>query len=785
MVAEMTSAADVYSKLLFQNKYGYPLWIPEPPLKHGEVVVGDVGYIQEGGFYRIFNAINPELNKYGAPEDFKPLQFPEENLNTVENWIPASTISSRIIQNFSVSASAGANIGTNSAGGGLHYKCTEDQGAILVLSDSATKSEVHNARRRIKNYMVPNCQKWIDFKDGELKEDDIRFVSGWVKTSQWLVGAITQDGREASVDFNAAIGYGNASFNVTASRLASPQSFYRTGPRLGALSSQQPNEPTDFPKDQCVFLHYFKLRTRWFFLKKLEAAAKPKDLHYHRDGTDDDQVMAADTSSIDSDDSDILEEVPAPHKPWDPVDFVLDYILVHSEAEVAVASTEDIVTLCDNQIPDDIREYLERTLPEIEVNEDGVGSLSFETFEVNPAASAPEQTSTSSVENRPVESASGNLANTGGVGPIDPSGSDYSPPQKPTARPSDPGVEGSSKQPTRSSKHHIEQNAGGITSLAYSPDGSRVVSGSEDGSITIWPADGGDPLVTRKDNEDAICAIAFNPDSSAFVTAARDGTLQVWETRTNADQPRATLVGHDGFVDTIAFSPNGRTIATGSVDFTVRLWDAMSGAAKHELRGHTAMVMLVQFSPGGEKVASTGADCTARVWDVETGAALAVMRGHEGVIYSLVFSPDTRRILTGADDGSARVWRTETGEELVTLREHAGAVWSAIFSADGKRVLSAAGDGFVKVCDSYSGEVILSIEAGDGINTAAFSNDGKLACTVAGDHIIRVWDLDTGKSLAAFEGHEDSVNIMQFSPDAKRIVSTSDDGTMRIWHMRE
>ncbi|KAL6303414.1 WD40-repeat-containing domain protein [Sparassis latifolia] len=268
--------------------------------------------------------------------------------------------------------------------------------------------------------------------------------------------------------------------------------------------------------------------------------------------------------------------------------------------------------------------------------------------------------------------------------------------------------------------------------------------------VTVRDAQGGVQLAPHEAHKMAVCALGVSPDGLMLLSAG-DEVVLLWKLST-----------------------------------TVRLWDVEKGETTHLLGGHTSIINCIVFSADGQRVATAAGDYTAGVWDVASGAQLSLLQGYVGILYTVAFSPDALRVVTGAE-GTVRVWRAETGEALVTLREHKKIVYHAMFSEDGQQVLSVGAEGRVKVCDSYSGEVLRSIDATanakDRLTIAAISRDGKLACTAARDNVVRVWNLDTGAAVAAFEDHKDSVQELIFSPDATRVISRSDDETMRIWNL--
>ncbi|KAH9949139.1 WD40 repeat-like protein [Amylocystis lapponica] len=801
----MPSAWEIYSEHLFRLGHGLPLWDPEPT-KMGPVLVGDVGYTREGAFYRLFNATHPAKHRinarYGVPVGYKPFRFPDFPLNRRDAAIPAGPLCSRSVRSVTVGGQVGVNAGLGGGGAGLQFQCTDEQGALLVMKEPATREELHPSRR-MANYMRQNHQSWYTFAtevcDLDIEREDIIFVRGWVKTAEWAVAAFVHEGRAAQLTFSGDFTAGaNASFTLATATNVTVLPEVSAGPRgmvqQGRRASLRITGPPDLDAaqdqlhEQCVFLHYYKMKMRFFWPRVMKAAAGPHELPSSGDHDYNDTDVAVDVAMEDEME---IEQVPA-SRSFDPVGYLLDYILEHSNAEVAIANDADILTLCkDREIPDDIKAFLDATQPHIEVNEDGLGMLSIEMLAAEVPASAEAVASEQSLE---VDAPGASI--TGPPPPIPP------PPSLSHTETTDEDVDHDDTSAVDENKTNddkgkgvasiarqgdvivLDDHTGGVCSLAFSADGIHVASGSEDSTIIIWDARTGQKVYELNVHDDTVCTLAFSPDGQELVSGARDGRVILWTVETG--EPRAFLDGHDGFVYSVVFSPDGQSVASASVDFTVRLWDTATGQALWSSDGHHAVVMLVAFSPDGKQIVSASADYSARIWDTETGTERWKLEGHEGVIYSIAFSPDGRRVVTGSDDGSCRIWSAQTGDELVTLREHTGSVWAAAFSPDGKNVLSAASDGTVKICDSFSGERVLVREQGDALVTAAaFSADGGRICAAAGDNALRVWSARSGRCLVTLEGHTDKVSHLKFSPDGDHIVSSSDDSTLRVWNLAQ
>lgn len=153
--------------------------------------------------------------------------------------------------------------------------------------------------------------------------------------------------------------------------------------------------------------------------------------------------------------------------------------------------------------------------------------------------------------------------------------------------------------------------------------------------------------------------MAFSPDGSRIVSGSNDKTVRVWDTFSGTEAIMHPLLGHEGRVTSVAFSPDGSRIVTGSCDKTIRVWDAFDGIEVFPpIQGHQEEVNCVAFSPDGFKIVSGSGDNTVRVWDALTGTAvMAPFRGHVGThITTVAFSSDGSKVISGSDDGTVRVW---------------------------------------------------------------------------------------------------------------------------------
>jgi WD40 repeat protein len=327
----------------------------------------------------------------------------------------------------------------------------------------------------------------------------------------------------------------------------------------------------------------------------------------------------------------------------------------------------------------------------------------------------------------------------------------------------------------------FEGHNASVWAVAFSPDGKKLATASEDNTAKVWDIGAGKNILTLNGHTASVESIAFSPDGKRLATASEDSTAVIWDLATG--RPVMQLKGHENSVSCIAFSPDGKSIATGSHDRFLIIWDAQTGKPVSKIEAHDNAVLSVAFSPDGTKLATGSYDEKAKVWDVATGTAIEVFEGHHNVVYCVAFSPDNNFLATGSGDKTAKVWNLKT-REAQTFDGHNGFISSVAFSPDGKYLATGSYDNTAKLWDLASGDLRLNMKGHSNyVSSVAFSPDGKELATGSVDNTAKVWSLRSDQEALTLTGHDGAVRCVAFSPDGKKLASAADDGTEKVWNL--
>jgi WD40 repeat protein len=275
-------------------------------------------------------------------------------------------------------------------------------------------------------------------------------------------------------------------------------------------------------------------------------------------------------------------------------------------------------------------------------------------------------------------------------------------------------------------------------------------------------------------------SVAFSPDGQVLASGSDDKTIKLWEEKTG--RIINSLSGHSSYVRSVAFSPDGQVLASGSGDKTIKLWEVKTGRIINTLSGHSYYVNSVAFSPDGQVLASGSGDETIKLWEVKTGRIINSLTGHSHYVNSVAFSPDGQVLASGSGDETIKLWEVKTGREINTLSGHSHYVFSVAFSPDGQVLASGSSDKTIKLWKEKTGRVINTLTGHSGsVYSVAFSPDGQVLASGSGDKTIKLWEVKTGREINSLTGHSNWVRSVAFSPDGQVLASGSWDKTIKLW----
>lgn len=293
-----------------------------------------------------------------------------------------------------------------------------------------------------------------------------------------------------------------------------------------------------------------------------------------------------------------------------------------------------------------------------------------------------------------------------------------------------------------------------ITSVAWSPDGKLIASGSVDRTAIVWEASTGRKVTTLRNFRGSVLSLAWSPDSQYLAVASdvdEDG-VQIWDT--NSWQPVETLAhGLQTFPTSIAWSPDGKSLAVVAND--VEIWDIDSGQRTAWL-SPSGGALDAKWSPNG-KVLACDADLNPgfaneggiRIWDPAKGDGQAtnsntfLLGRHDSLVESVAWSPDGKKLVSGGMNGVVKVWSLSSKQNLLTLAGHKNDVVSVAWSPDGTMIASGSWDATAKIWDATTGQNLETFQHPDYVTTVSWSPDSRYLAT--GDHEtiapVRIWEV--------------------------------------------
>ncbi len=349
-----------------------------------------------------------------------------------------------------------------------------------------------------------------------------------------------------------------------------------------------------------------------------------------------------------------------------------------------------------------------------------------------------------------------------------------------------------------------QPEAPGIHAFAFSPDGKRIAVRDVEMTAMVYDVETGKELLTlgRPEVPTMYVYIAYSPDDKRIATATMDGLVNVWD----AMSGRALLSwAASPTIRSFAFDrPLGTRLITGHNDGTIKVWDISSALTQgagsatvpllFTLVGHASSIWGVEASPDGKQLVSASYDSTARIWDITDNGTSEWLTIADGACCNAIYSPDGKRLIGASRINTSlygtnrmNVWDATTGQISRTL--DTGQMCGTDISRDQKRIVAVTcgtvSEHTAQVWDLDTGNLLFGAHTAniDDLTTvgygAAFHPDGMHIATATGKGNITIWDMNSGKEVMTLSGHTGNVNILAYSPDGTRLVSSAE--TVKIW----
>lgn|GEM_PF-108190 len=278
-------------------------------------------------------------------------------------------------------------------------------------------------------------------------------------------------------------------------------------------------------------------------------------------------------------------------------------------------------------------------------------------------------------------------------------------------------------------------------------------------------------------HSNGVTSVAISPDGETLASGSRDKIIRLWHLPTG--KFLNLLTSHNDAVSDLAISPDGKLLASSSQDKTICLWHLHSGQWLHTVTGHRAPVFSVTFSPDGQTLVSAGWEEFITLRQLFTQTPPIRLLAHPGGVGAIAFSPDGQSLVS-CGDKSIKLWHLETRELLHTFSGHSDLVLTIAISPNGQ-LLASGGGKTIKLWDLGTGELIHTLPGPSGeILSLTYSPDGQILAS-GGYKKIHLWDLGTGELLRTLSEHKGDVVSVAFSPKGQTLVSGSGDGTIKVW----
>jgi WD40 repeat protein len=289
-----------------------------------------------------------------------------------------------------------------------------------------------------------------------------------------------------------------------------------------------------------------------------------------------------------------------------------------------------------------------------------------------------------------------------------------------------------------------------VNSVAFSPDGITLASGSRDKTIRLWDTTSGSPKAILGKHENFVSQVSFSPDGKQLVSCGWDNKIKLWNTAARKDTSGNLFSGHTSYVLSAEFSPDGQFIASGSNDKTARLFPVRLKVAPRKTRVQPEAISSVAFSPDGKLLAGGCLDGRVYVWNARTLTPVRVLipSGVENPVLTVTFINNTT-LASGSKGGFIRLWNPRTGKLNATLRSGDEDVFALAYQPQRGFLASGGADSKISLwavpsvpLNAVQTRPLVQLSGHKAtVRTLAFTNDGTTLASGSWDYNILLWQV--------------------------------------------
>ncbi|KIK35348.1 hypothetical protein CY34DRAFT_812244 [Suillus luteus UH-Slu-Lm8-n1] len=303
-----------------------------------------------------------------------------------------------------------------------------------------------------------------------------------------------------------------------------------------------------------------------------------------------------------------------------------------------------------------------------------------------------------------------------------------------------------------------------IFGVTHLPGGQRIITCSDDGSLRLWDLENGAQIggewrdeedEDEDHNEEGVWTMALSPDGKTLASGSQNGIVRLWDVEMG--KVVARWKEHTKAVTSVCWSRNGERVVSGSYDSTARVWDVKSGEPVQGLNpiktGHG--LYAVSYSPETKVIATGGYKKSGiKIWGAKTGKLLSKIELNRDIdVWSLAWTSDEKKLIAGTFDGSIRIFDTATWQQIAVLEGHADAVNSLTLFSNDHLLASTSLDETARLWNLHTNlQVGPPLQHENIVWCAGFSADGKLLSTGCLDKNAYVWDIEAILKTAGLEG---------------------------------